>query len=185
MKTYTVLVGLPASGKTTLVQTLIKNLHLDGIAVVSRDDVLMHVARKINPHMNYSEAWNRLNGKKIDAIMERYFRMLCRSDKYNRIIIDKTHLTIPSRMRTIGFIRSYETNKHIIECVYLSHDDLESMDCILRRTNERKNSGKVVPADVLDKMKESFVPPTEEEGFHELNSFRVIDLNSIPFVEGK
>lgn len=145
------LVGLPASGKSTLREALIHDASLEdrNYEVVSSDDYLEKLA-KINGK-TYDQIWNLYN-KEADKYVTQRLAELADSDM--DIIVDRTNLTKKSRAK---ILRALPNHRHIAIIVYPNEDDFTT------RHEDRKD--KVIPPEVLYDMAKRFEPPTEDEGY--------------------
>jgi len=138
-----VLVGLPASGKTTYA-----NNNLDAV-ILSSDEYREKMYGDINDQMHNSEVF--------DALYKDMIRLL--RDSKN-VCVDATNISRKSRSRIINLIR----DSHIycdIECVLFA----TSIGTILYRNSIRD---RVVPIGVINKMLCSFELPFLGEGFDNL-----------------
>lgn len=145
-----VLVGVPASGKSTWVAN---QDWLKGCVYVSTDiHVEEHAKRK---------------GKTYSEVFEDFMPIAVRmmADDVNRarsnnkdIIWDQTSTTIASRKKKFVMLPDYY---HI--AVIFSTPEKEEL---IRRLNNRP--GKNIPLDVIQSMIDNYEPPTEKEGYKEI-----------------
>lgn len=145
-KDVTILVGLPASGKSTWVK------QQNGF-VVSRDSVLMVEAlncKALGMNFTYEQAWNHVDQNKVNNGLEKLFQQ---SKKRDKVVVDMTHMSKKSRRRTLSHFDNSYKKKAV---VFLT--DLETL--FLQNS---KRSGKVIDEAVIQKMIRSFYPPTLEE----------------------
>lgn len=143
-KEVIVLVGLPASGKSTYVKEF-KSIN-KGAFVVSRDSLITSQF----PEEDYNEAWENVDHDKINQDLQVLFKD---SKKEELVVVDMTHMSKKSRRKSLSHFDSSYKKKAV---VFLT--DLE--------TNMLRNSqrcGKVIDKEVIDKMMRSFYPPTLEE----------------------
>lgn len=77
------------------------------------------------------------------------------------VTIDATHLTKGSRAQWIKIANSLNVP---IYCTYIN----TPFETCLERNNARN---RVVPQDVMERMKENFDPPTQDEGFEQIYQF--------------
>ena len=153
----TVMVGLPACGKSTLVNRIIRDMgdHGDGVFVYSTDNLL--------------EAWAADDGKTYNEVFKDYMPIavrlmanqaeICRANGVD-VIWDQTSTTIASRARKFNMLPDYEH----IAVVFRTPEHKE----LVRRLSSRWESGKIVPEHVVASMIASWEDPTEEEGFTEI-----------------
>ena len=145
------LVGLPASGKTTL-RNKLKFIESELPVILSSDDYIQAHADEqektyneiFKDFINHAEAY--VNSNLLDAI--RYSK---------NILDDRTNLTVKSRARKLSRIPS-NYNKY---CIYVS--PAISDEEWLSRLNSRPD--KIIPRNVLESMLYSVQNPTEKEGF--------------------
>lgn len=143
-KEVIVLVGLPASGKSTWVKQY--RSQIAPFFVVSRDSIVTSML----PEVSYNEAWNTVDQKEVNRELDQLFR---ESRKESSVVIDMTHMSKKSRRRTLLHFDSSYKKKAV---VFLT--DLETL--FLQNS---KRSGKVIDEAVIQKMIRSFYPPTLEE----------------------
>ena len=150
MPTCTILVGLPASGKTTYV----KETNVGNVQVLSSDDILESIAERLG--ITYDEAF-------MDHIKEAdklFWDQLaeCANIGYD-IIIDRTNLSVKSRKRVIDFVNQYSRQPYDFHAkIFIATDAVLEARLASR-------SGKTIPKNVLDSMKSSYVHPRTTEGF--------------------
>lgn len=150
---FIMLVGLPASGKSTFV----KEWRL-GEAVVSSDDYIETEATAagktydefFSPEI-YKEAENYMNVVFENAIKDK-----------NSIIWDQTNLSVKKRMSVLKRVPAEYTK---IAVVF----ETPSSEEWNRRLNSRP--GKTIPKHVLDSMLTNFVYPSLDEGFDKIIPF--------------
>lgn len=149
MPRCTILVGLPATGKSTWLN------FPNGRAynVLSSDDIIEHVGRN-HGSMTYNEAWPLLN-KFAEAA---FFNKLKSTAEFKvDCYIDRTNLTVKSRRRIIDI---FKPHNYYFEAVVFEIPPLHIWE---QRLNNRP--GKSIPNEVLVNMKNMFQMPTEDEGF--------------------
>lgn len=143
-KTVTLMVGLPASGKSTHVS----ENRSEKSFLVSRDNII----EMFSEGNNYNEKWKNSDQKKIDKDLQELFGL---SKKFNDVIVDMTHMSLKSRRKTLShFGKDWQKN-----CVVF----LPTLTEIERRKSQRPE--KVIDNSVLDAMISSFRPPCLGEGF--------------------
>ena len=151
-KEIIVMVGLPASGKSTHRDKMIAESGVDYV-IVSSDDEIERFA--LEEGSNYTEAFDKYVGR-ATAIAKKKFRDAVKEGKH--IIWDQTNLT-PKKRRSI--LKDVGEDYRKVAVVFeLTDDELD------RRINKRKSeTGKDIPAHVMKSMAKSYLPPTKEEGF--------------------
>lgn len=144
----TLLIGLPGTGKTTWRKVV------DPFGtVLSSDDWMERRAREMGK--TYTEAFPLC----INDANTWFAHVLARAiNQRDPIIIDRTNLTVKSRARIMDqFSNKWEKTA----IVFQPNDWLEWQ----RKVDERAKLGKSIPADVLERMSDSYEKPTEAEGF--------------------
>ena len=145
-----VLVGVPASGKSTWVHDQIWTL---GLTIVSTDAFVEDYAR--SQGKTYSEVFDEYMPTAVELMTEQVVRA---RELNHDIIWDQTSTTIATRAKKLRMLPDY----YAIAIVFRTPD---------RATlDERLNSrpGKLVPSHVVDGMINNWEEPTEEEGFQEI-----------------
>ena len=155
MKKVTFLVGLPASGKTTYVNS-IKD---ENTTVLSSDDIIQDISDRYG--VTYDDAFDKLIGfsnMMFDRGIEESIKL-----EVDNIYIDRTNLTRRGRERLIN-----RFTKAGYECyaVVFSHKDQETM-----RHRLESREGKTIPHHVIDSMISNFEYPTVDEGFREVSDY--------------
>ena len=160
MKKCLILVGLPATGKSTWVDSLIDDdpYVSDPRAywpVHSTDNIVEEIAD------NYGFTYNGIWKDTIGLATRLYNRDLQETikNKYS-CIIDRTNLTIGSRNKIISLFKPQGYTIQVM--VFSKPDDIE-WD---RRLSSRE--GKNIPKEQLDSMIERYQEPSKEEGIDEI-----------------
>jgi predicted kinase len=149
MPTLTVLVGLPASGKSTSIPE-----DFDGF-VYSTDRFIEDAAKHFG--LTYNEAFTD-NIKAATSAMDQQLSnaIVARSD----VIWDQTNMSSKKRRGIISrFPKSYA---RFCVCRIPPRDDAEWAE-LNRRILSRE--GKIIPSHIIESMAKSYVEPTREEGF--------------------
>jgi predicted kinase len=143
--------GVPMSGKSTWVRD-----NYPDVLTISRDELVMEVAGT----RDYNLAFKTVNQKEVD-------RRLAKSlnDAANRkldVIIDMTNLSTKVRLRNLSY---FSDDYYKVAVVLPILDSAE-----YKRRNEFRsvNENKFIPPFVITTMMNSFVIPTEAEGFDEI-----------------
>lgn len=151
-KTLTMMVGLPASGKSTLTHALTCN-RFDTF-VVSRDNILMSNSQGDT----YDEKWKNADQKEIDRLLQLSIKQ-SKDHGYDNVYVDMTNLSRKSRRKVLNQYSSKTyTKKAIVKLTY--------METLIERLHSRE--GKTIPPHVLDNMIKSFYLPLYDEGFDEI-----------------
>lgn len=153
MPNAVILVGLPASGKSTYLK---QNSDEDeDLLVLSTDNIVMRMAAEAGIE-SYDEAWKIF----IDKADKEFYASLAQAARDQRdIVIDRTNMTVKSRARLLRYLDDYDTYAMVFGI------NLPVMEW-LRRLNNRP--GKTVPFKTLSTMSASFEMPTKEEGFKDI-----------------
>ena len=152
---FIMMVGFPASGKSTYIKQLLAENPDKHYVVLSTDDILEVMANEEG--LSYSEAFRQYAGK-ADKKVKILFRQ-AKNAKSN-IIIDRTNLTLKVRRKFLSQLPKEYHTKAIVFGV--ERDELD------RRLQKREiETGKYIPAYVIDQMVGFYVPPTKAE-FDEL-----------------
>lgn len=150
MKTAYILVGIPGSGKTTWAN---RRAHGSEIMVVSTD---YHVEQEvIRTGKTYSEIFENYMPIAIELMLN---DIRWAKENGMDIIWDQTSTTVASRIKKIRMLPEYSC----IAVVFPNPPEKELQERLAARP------GKVIPKDVLAKMKKDFVMPTYKEGFDEI-----------------
>jgi predicted kinase len=145
-----VLVGVPASGKSTWIQ---EQSWAYGCAYISTDQYVDEYAHEQGK--TYSEVFDEYMSIAVSKMANAV--IVARSEGKD-IIWDQTSTTIASRRRKFDMLPDY----HAIAVVFRTPPEKEWK----RRLESRP--GKVIPAEVLESMVKGWEEPTEEEGFAEI-----------------
>jgi predicted kinase len=146
------LIGLPASGKSTF----IKQEKFKNFKVLSSDNILDQIAKDNNT--TYDKIF-----KDHIKIADQQFRQEFQDAIKNKenIIIDRTNLNPKSRQKLLDQIPdSYEKIAIIFE--------ISEAEQTIRLNKRAKEEGKTIPPEVIKNMKQSYVPPSKEEGFSKI-----------------
>ena len=156
--TCIVMVGLPAAGKSTLVNRVIRDMgdHGDGVFVYSTDNLLE--AWAADDGKTYNEVFNDLISLATNT-MNRELDDVVRSKR--SIVWDQTNLGAKKRAKIINRMRNAGYRVEC-ECILLPAGDSQWEDW---RHRMASRPGKTIPDHVIESMMDSFVRPTVEEGF--------------------
>lgn len=149
MAKCTLLVGLPAAGKSTW---LVKN---KAMYIASSDDIITTMGREYG--MSYTEAWPLLNKFAEKAFL---YKVKAYAKYKLDFYIDRTNLTKKARAKIINIIKEEGEGLYWIDAmVFPLPKEYEWQ----RRLDVRQD--KFIPKEVLDNMLNIFDFPTEDEGF--------------------
>lgn len=162
MTVCTVMVGLPATGKSTRVQDLC--VMDPDVFVYSTDAILERIAEQLGKTYNdVFEAHIKSAQTEADIWVAEAIK-----NKLN-IIWDQTNLGVKKRAKIINRMRQagYTVN---CECVVPPAGDSQNEDWLFRLHNR---PGKNIPDHIMKNMMDTYVIPTEDEGF---NSIEYCDM---------
>lgn len=151
---FIMLVGMPASGKSTFIKQVIEPFFGDksfDFVVISSDNLIEEYAESVGK--TYDEVFAEYASTANKMMMEnarKAFR------KNRDVIWDQTNLTVTSRAKKLRMVpRDYQKL-----AVYFQ---IHSLDVWKDRLAGRP--GKTIPENVIESMSKSLVTPTEKEGF--------------------
>lgn len=148
MPKCTILVGVPASGKSTW---LIKN-RTKGAWIVSTDNIINGLADE------YGFTYDQIFKETIRfADMAMVARMMFAAQEGHDLYIDRTNMSARARKQFIDKLKKYG---YEFECVVFPTPEPEEWK---RRLDSRP--GKTIPQEVLDLMVDSYEMPLMSEGF--------------------
>lgn len=156
MPKCTILVGVPASGKSTW---LIEN-RPKGAWIVSTDNIIQGLAD------DYGFTYDQIFKETIRfADMAMVARMLIAAQNGYDLYIDRTNMSRKSRQQ---FIKKLSKYGYEFECVVFPMPGTEKLS--EEEWNRRLDSrpGKTIPGHVLSSMIEHYEVPTEAEGFSKI-----------------
>ena len=156
MNKLIMLIGLPASGKTSFTKTLLFSYKNDDIEIISSD--------AIRKELFGSEEEQKYNNK----VFEEVYKRARFSIQHKKItVIDATNL---SRKRRIGFLKS------IPECEACAVVFAIPFEECCKRNAARE---RVVPQSAMEKMYRSFQPPHYAEGFDDIQIVGSKDIDTM------
>lgn len=145
--TFTMLVGLPAVGKSTF----IKDGGFSDAVIVSSDAFVE--ARAAALGATYNDVWADCI-KEAEAEMWDAFGEAYRARR--NIVVDRTNMTVKSRRR---FLATMSPSAYYRVAVVFEVPE----EVRLQRATQR--AGKVIGAPIIERMREFYQPPTLAEGF--------------------
>lgn len=144
------LVGLPATGKTTWVKRNLPHLNAD---VISSDDIIERIAEEKG--ISYNEAFESEIVQATNHMMESANLSISLN---NNIIWDQTNLSRKSRSQKLAMFGSNYTKVAVVfDYSYIGLAELSL------RLNSRP--GKMISHSVLNRMRATFEMPSVSEGF--------------------
>lgn len=144
-----VMVGIPASGKSTIRDTILNQLSMKDVVVISSDDFIEKYASNVG--LTYSEVFTdaiKLAGAHVhnsfeDAIQAR-----------KNIIWDQTNTTIPKRRSILNRVPKEYTKV----AVFVN----TPLEAALERNSKRERK---IPEHVIETMHSQLQEPSPDEGF--------------------
>lgn len=151
-----VLVGLPASGKSTWRSRFTQERPC---AVISSDDIIEEIAAEQGK--TYSEVFSEAI-KVSDKMARERFQAAVRERK--DIVLDRTNMSVKSRASFLaGLPKDYRKRAIVFEV----------SEAVLNERLEKRNAtGKVIPKSVIESMRASYQTPTDAEGFDTIEFVR-------------
>lgn len=150
------LIGPPLSGK----DTLIRNLELSNVVVVSRDDIVLEMC----PGMNYNDAFKSVNQKQVDKVLKARLIDLANSGK--NVIINLTNL----RRKKRNLFKSYFSKEYVKVSIIFPILSLEEYDS--RNKVRQDEQGKYIPQSVIEDMIDGYESIDESENFDKVINYK-------------
>lgn len=148
-----ILIGPPLSGKSTWIRN-----NFPDVEVISRDETLMEVYGS----RNYTEAFNNVDQKEVDRVLESKFRKANQEKK--SVIVDMTHMASKRRKMNLNYFTDDYYKIGVIFPI-LSDDEYE------RRNQKRKEEeNKDIPFHIIKRMISQYQPIREDENFDKVIS---------------
>lgn len=153
-----ILIGPPLSGK----DTVIRQLDLNDVVIVSRDQILLDVYGSDN----YDEAFKNVNQKKVDSVLLSTIQKASKEGK--NVIINMTNMTRKRRMYHLEFFNE-DYNK-----VAVIFPILDSAEYDRRNMKRKEEENKFIPSHVLKNMISSYqTVDKQKEGFDKVISLTI------------
>jgi predicted kinase len=143
--------GIPMSGKSTWVRE-----NYPDTLTISRDELVMEVAGT----RDYNLAFKTVNQKAVDKLLVK--RITDAATQKVDVIIDMTNVSTKVRSKNL----SYFSDDYYKVAVVLPI--LDSAEYKRRNEFRSMNENKFIPPFVIKSMMDSFVVPTEAEGFDKI-----------------
>jgi len=169
-KTLYLMVGIPASGK----DTIIGNNYSDCVSV-GYDDLRIKLYKEnimsweILSYDNlYKNAYQWCNDNKINIrqVLHDTVKDLFNSG-VKRVIINNTNVSGKVRKYFKGLARECHAT---FNCICVMTTPVNAIDRNINRSNEFEN-GKTIPNNVITNMWKRFTIPTKKEGFHKIDYY--------------
>jgi len=145
--------GIPMSGKSTWIRE-----NYPDTLTISRDELVMEVAGT----RDYNLAFKTVNQKAVDRLLVK--RITDAATQKVDVIIDMTNLSTKVRAKNL----SYFSDDYYKVAVVLPI--LDAAEYKRRNDFRSLNENKFIPPFVITNMMNSFVVPTEDEGFDKIIS---------------
>lgn len=149
-KICTILVGPPASGKSTWVYEATKSA--DKTFILSTDDTIDEIVKLYG--LTYNDGFKNLIGF-AEQVMWNDLRTFANHGYH--LYVDRTNMSVAARKKFIDALKPYG---YVFEAVVFPKPEDEDYEV---RLNSRP--GKTIPEAVINGMLASFQMPTEDEGF--------------------
>lgn len=143
--------GIPMSGKSTWVRE-----NYPDTLTISRDELVMEVGGT----RDYNLAFKTVNQKAVDKLLVK--RITDAATQKVDVIIDMTNVSRKVRAKNL----SYFSDDYYKVAVVLPI--LDSAEYARRNEFRSVNENKFIPPFVIKSMMDSFVIPTEDEGFDKI-----------------
>lgn len=146
------MVGAPATGKTTIIKQILQNNPEKNYVVLSTDDIFTELGNKKG--LTYNQAFASIPFKEVN---HKFFNNLKQAinDRRN-IIIDQTNMGKRARAKKLGlFPEEYKKSAYVFQ---VKREELN------RRLADRfEKEGKSIPSYRIDQMLNSFQMPGKDE----------------------
>jgi len=152
------LVGFPGSGKSSYIKALRTKRPDKDYVVVSFDSTLEKLGDELG--LGYNDAYEKIDfhGKIMPAYVKAFEKAI---KKGKSIIIDDTNMKRSDRADALERVPS--DYKKIAVVFNVPEEELK------RRLEKRaQETGKYIPPEAIEKMKNYYIPPSKEEGFDKI-----------------
>ena len=164
MCTCYVLVGLPASGKSTYMNFIDDPEFGDTVFVYSTDNILERTAKQLGK--TYNDVFeNHISSAQAEADI-----WLAESIKSGKdVVFDQTNLGAKKRR---GIVNKMKSAGYRVEAIVFRapESETEIIDWNFRLHNRK---GKTIPEHILQSMMKSYVYPTPDEGFDKITTMNM------------
>lgn len=146
------MVGAPATGKTTMIDQLLQNNPEKDYVVLSTDDIFMVLGAEKG--LTYNQAFKSIPFKKVNS---KFFNDLRQAINARRnIIIDQTNMSKKARAKKLNlFSNDYKKIAYVFQ---VNRDELDR-----RLADRSEKEGKSIPSQVVDQMLGNFQMPGRDE----------------------
>ena len=166
MFTLTVLVGLPGSGKSTYLNFVDDPEFGGDVFVYSTDNYIEAQAKEAG------KTYNDMFRDHIDAATKHMNDVLAIAISAGiDVIWDQTNMSSKKRIGLLSrFPKKY---RKICICRVPPRDENEWSELNFRILQRAQLTGKMVPSHIVEKMADSYVEPTLDEGFDEVQLYDI------------
>lgn len=154
---FTLLVGLPASGKSTFTKLAQESL---SIVVVSTDNMIDEWAAAHG--MTYSEAWDKCPMKEFNRRFQEEIELALIEEK--NIFIDRTNMAAKTRKSFLNKVNEYGLEDGKAWTKFAIKFDIPDKLLQERLDARAAATGKYIPPGVIKQMTAAYMPPTKSEG---------------------
>ncbi len=152
MATVYILIGLPASGKSTWRESHLAANSTVETVIISSDDIVEEIAKEKG--VTYDEAHKLVDWKYATSRMRTHFRQAL--NKGQDVIVDRTNMSRKSRKM---FLKDLPEGYESVAVVFTVPDTV-----LQERLNARAAAtGKSIPKDVIENMASRYMAPDREE----------------------
>ncbi len=154
-KKLIILIGVPASGKSTYLKKHLHEYNLPYIA--STDNIII----SLHPELTYNEAYSieSKNFKKLNRLMVQGMEDAIFEGR--DVIVDRTNMKPKIRKKYLAMVDdTYEK----IAIVF----SVDKKDFLERNKVRMELEGKNIPLKVYEEMSSAYTAPTKEEGFNKI-----------------
>lgn len=155
MNKFIILVGLPASGKSTIRKTIFSSA-----IQVCPDDLIKYTKEEPWTPRTATMAW-KISDDFLCGLFE---------NKAKTIVFDATMVSKKKRRKYINFAKQFDYEVYAIFC------NTEKNICIER--NSKRDLYRQVPQHILEDMSKRLEPPQKDEGFVEIIVYDGFDFKN-------
>lgn len=146
------LIGLPGSGKSTWIKKFLSGKNPDEWVIASTDDILEKWGKEKG--LSYNQAFATFNFREVKGQMMADIQNAIKDQK--NIIFDQTNMNKKARREKLALL----PKNYVKNAVVFSIPDPELKSRLSKR---EKETGKSIPAHVIDSMARSYEAPDKGE----------------------
>lgn len=147
-------VGLPCSGKSTILDNVARQLAARGSSLIVTGTDLVFDRLAAERGITYNEAFKQISFKEVGRIFKKELSEALRALK--NVAVDQTNMSKKSRAS-----KMLDVKDHYKICLNVD----APMPVILERNKIRAQNGKFIPVGVIMNMAGNYNPVTKAEGF--------------------